>query len=105
MSLNWDISKVRNWQMKQVKDGHTLDCLIWASLTIGMGDLNEKTAKEFLYRLNRDSREVGAIATYPNGRIVVWTLAKVRPWFRLHTNVRTISNSAFDKLVRERSGR
>lgn len=28
MSLNWDISKVRNWQMKQVKDGHTLDCLV-----------------------------------------------------------------------------
>ena len=53
MSLNWDISKVRNWQKKQEKDGHTLDCLIWASLTIGMGDLNEKTAKEFLYRLNR----------------------------------------------------
>ena len=105
MSLNWNISKVRNWQKKQEKDGHTLDCLIWASLTIGMGDLNEKTAKEFLYRLNRYSREVGAIATYPNGRTVVWTLARVKPWFGLHTNVRTISNSAFDKLVRERSGR
>ena len=49
MSLNRDISKVRNWQKKQEKDGHTLDCLIWASLTIGMGDLNEKTAKKFLY--------------------------------------------------------
>lgn len=55
MSLNWDISKVRNWQQKQEKDSHTLECLIWASLTIGMGDLNEKTAKEFLYRLNRYS--------------------------------------------------
>lgn len=55
MSLNWNISKVRNWQKKQEKDGHTLECLIWASLTIGMGDLNEKTAKEFLYRLNRYS--------------------------------------------------
>ena len=74
-------------------------------VAIGMGDLNEKTAKEFLYRLNRYSREVGAIATYPNGRVVIWTLAKVKPWFGLHTNVRTISNSAFDKLVRERSGR
>lgn len=58
MSLNWDISKVRNWQKKREKDGHTLDCLIWASLTIGIGDLNEKTVKEFLYRLNRYSREV-----------------------------------------------
>ena len=30
MSLNWNISKVRNWQKKQEKDGHTLECLIWA---------------------------------------------------------------------------
>lgn len=105
MSLNWNIREVRNWQKKQEKDGHTLECLIWASLTIGMGDLNEKTAKEFLYRLNRYSREIGAIATYRNGRTVIWTLARLKPWFGLHTNVRTISNSAFDKLVRERSGR
>ena len=104
MSLNWNIREVRNWQKKQEKDGHTLECLIWASLTIGMGDLNEKTAKEFLYRLNRYSREVGAIATYRNGRTVI--ASEKRSWmFGLHTNVRTISNSAFDKLVRERSGR
>ena len=38
-------------------------------------------------------------------RPVKWTYAKLKPWFGMTTNVRTISNSAFDKLVRERSGR
>ena len=42
MSLNWDISKVKNWQKKMEKHSSTLNCLIWSTLVIGMGDLNEK---------------------------------------------------------------
>ena len=45
MSLNWDISKVKNRKKKQDADHGDLDCLIWATLSIGMGDLNEKTVQ------------------------------------------------------------
>ena len=105
MSLNWDISKVKNWRKKMEKHSSTLNCLIWATLVIGMGDPNERNAEEFCYRMNRYSREVSPLAVSRNGRTFIWTLAKLKPWFGLSTNVRTISNSAFDKLVRERSGR
>lgn len=104
MSLNWSISDVVDWKKKQKKDRYTLECLIWATLSIGLGRLNEKTVDEFLYRINRFSVEVGPLAI-KRGKSVVWTRQMLEPWFGLRTNVARMSNAAFDKHLRKLTGR
>lgn len=105
MSLNWDISKVKNWEKKQEADHGDLDCLIWATLSIGMGNLNEKTAQEFCYRLNRYSREVGPLAVTKTGKTIIWSVSRLKKWFGLHTNVSLLSNAGFDQHMRKLTNR
>ncbi len=105
MALYFDLSKVADWENKQKKYSAELEILIYASLTIGMGDLNRKTLKEFCYRLNRYSQEIGAIALTKDHQTLIWTEELLERWLGLHTNAATISNPAFDKILRERSGR
>ena len=105
MSLNWDISKVKNRKKKQDADHGDLDCLIWATLSIGMGDLNEKTAQEFCYRLNRYSREVGPLAVTKTGKTIIWSVSRLKKWFGLHTNVSPLSNAGVDQHMRKLTNR
>ena len=105
MALHYDISKVKNWKRKVARSPHMVELLSMMCFCVGMGEISEKTINEFCYRLNRYSNEVGALAYTAKRRPVKWTYAKLKPWFGMTTNVKTISNSAFDKLVRERSGR
>lgn len=105
MSLNWSITNVADWQKKQEEDNGTLECLIWATLSIGMGDLNEKTVKEFCYRLNRFSNEVEALALQDDQTALVWTVEMLETWFGLHTNVSPVSNAGFDKHLRKLTNR
>ena len=105
MALYYDISKVKNWRRKADSSLHMVELLAMMSMCIGIGEISEKTVKEFCYRLNRYSDEIGPLAYTAKRRPVKWTYAKLKPWFGMTTNVKTISNSAFDKLVRERSGR
>ena len=105
MALHYDISKVKNWRQKVKRSPHMVELLSMMCFCVGMGEISEKTVNEFCYRLNRYSNEVGALAYTAKRRPVKWTYAKLKPWFGMTTNAKTISNSAFDKLVRERSGR
>ena len=105
MALHYDISKVKNWRQKVKRSPHMVELLSMMCFCVGMSEISEKTVNEFCYRLNRYSNEVGVLAYTAKRRPVKWTYAKLKPWFGMTTNVKKISNSAFDKLVRERSGR
>ena len=101
MPLMWNFKKIKDCQAKREKDDNQiLDALVWSTLAIGMGRLNEKTAEEFLYRLNRYTREVGAIML--EGRTpVYWTMEMLEPWFGLETNISPLSNAEFDQHMRK----
>ena len=105
MALHWDISKVKDWKRKTKRNPYIVEILSMSTLLIGMDSITEQNVEEFCYRLNRYSTEVGPIAYKRNKRPVKWNIRTIRSWIGLKTNVCTISNAAFDKLVRERSGR
>ena len=57
MSLNWNAEKVPDLDRKRQENPGVLDCLIWASLSIGMGEITEENVKEWVYRLRRHTFE------------------------------------------------
>ncbi len=101
MALCWDFSKIKDCHAKREKDDkQVLNALVWGTLAIGMGRLNETTANEFLYRLNRYTREVGAILL--EGQTpVIFTMEMLEPWFGLETNIAPVSNAGFDQHMRK----
>ena len=105
MSLNWNAEKVPDLARKRQENPGVLDCLIWASLSIGMGEITEENVKEWVYRLRRHTFEGKPLILNRDGSTYEITEEVLRPWIGLRTNVRTISNAAFDKIMRERTNR
>ncbi len=99
MALHWSVTEVPNWKKKQEADDGTLNCIIWATISIGMDKLNAENAKEFLYRMNRFTNEVCSLGM-PEGKTVIWTMEMLKPWFGLYTNAPPMSNAAFDEHLR-----
>ena len=108
MSLNWDATKVENFKEKNEKHGKILDGLIWAALAIGMNEIKRSNVKEWVYRINRlrfEGQPLFVQATENGIEYPEIEDKDVEEWIGLKTNVGTISNAAFDKLVRQRTGR
>ena len=105
MSLDWNGKDVPDFDRKAQENPRMLDCLIWASLSIGMGEITEKNLKEWVYRLQRFAFEGKPLIIRRDGTLYEITEEVIRPWIGLRTNVRTISNTSFDKLMRKRTGR
>lgn len=95
MSLNWDISKVENWKEKREAHWNTLSFLIWESLNIGMGCITESNVDEWYYRIQRVKLEGG----YELSTI---TIADIRMWVGLTTNVTTLSHREFESTLKQR---
>ena len=105
MSLDWNAEKVSDLERKREENPRMLDCLIWASLSIGMGEITEKNLNEWVYRLRRFAFEGKPLLLNKDKTPYEITEETIRPWIGLRTNVRTISNASFDKLMRKRTGR
>ncbi len=105
MSLNWNAKDVPDFDRKQQENPAILNCLIWASLSIGMGEITEKNLKEWVYRLQRFAFEGKPLLLNKDKTPYEITEETIRLWIGLRTNVRTISNASFDKLMRKRTGR
>ena len=105
MSLNWNAKDVPDFDRKAQENPAMLNCLIWASLSIGMGEITEKNLKEWVYRLRRFAFEGKPLLLNKDKTPYEITEEVIRPWIGLRTNVRTISNASFDKLMRKRTGR
>jgi len=105
MSLDWNGKDVPDFDRKAQENPAMLNCLIWASLSIGMGEITEKNLKEWVYRLRRFAFEGKPLLLNKDKTPYEITEETIRPWIGLRTNVRTISNASFDKLMRKRTGR
>ena len=105
MSLNWNAKDVSDFDRKQQENPAILNCLIWSSLSIGMGEITERNLKEWVYRLRRFAFEGKPLLLNKDKTPYEITEEVIRPWIGLRTNVRTISNASFDKLMRKRTGR
>lgn len=106
--LTYDATEVENFKEKNEKHPGTLDCFIWAALAIGMNEIKESNVKEWAYRINRmkfEGRPLFMTAGKDGLEAIDITEDDVRMWIGLKTNVSQISNSAFDKLMREKNGR
>lgn len=111
--LTWNAERVENFKEKNEAHPGTLDCFIWAALAIGMNEIKESNVKEWAYRINRMKFEGSPLfIVYGEDENGKGTRTErdiseddVRMWIGLKTNVSQISNSAFDKLMREKSGR
>ena len=112
MALTWDATKVENFKEKNEKHGKWLECFIWAALSIGMNEIKESNVKEWVYRLNRMKFEGHALFVVAvkgekgvEPKELDITEDDVREWIGLKTNVEQISAAAFDKRVRQLTGR
>ena len=105
MSLDWNGKDVPDFDRKAQENPAMLNCLIWASLSIGMGEITEKNLKEWVYRLRRFAFEEHPLIIRRDGTPYEITEETIRPWIGLWTNVSPITNAAFDAIMRKRTGR
>lgn len=95
MSLNWNTSKVENWEEKQKTHWNTLEFLIWESMSTGMGCITESNVDEWYYRIQRNKLEGG----YKLSDI---TKEDIQMWVGLTTNVMTLSRREFESVLKQR---
>ena len=105
MSLDWNAEKVADLERKRAENPKMLDCLIWASMGIGMGEITEKNYKEWVYRLRRSAFEGRPLIVHPDGIPYEITEDLIKPWIGLWTNVKNITNAEFDAIMRKRTKR
>ena len=105
MSLDWNAEKVSDLERKREENPRMLECLIWASLSIGMGEIAEDNLAEWVYRLRRFAFEEHPLIIRRDGTPYEITEETIRPWIGLRTNVSPITNAAFDAIMRKRTGR
>ena len=103
MSLNWDISKVDNWEEKKEQEcGIWLNGLVWATMAIDMGEITEANIIEFYSRLEFYDENIGKLWSAgrdEDGKPLrdFPTLDEVSQWIGLDTNVSHKGYLAFMK--------
>ena len=106
MSLNYDISCVKNWRRKlKSKNGQVLfETLLYTFMVIGVNRITEDGLGEIEERLIRYQRIFGPLITRTNKnklRIpVVITQDDLRKWLGMKTNIRSMMDAEFDRHIR-----
>lgn len=100
MSLNWDISEVKDWQKKKRKKRNRiiLDVLIWRSMIVGIGHITKKNYKKFYTRLTAYECLHGA-SLYKGKKPYHITLEDIEMWIGLKTNSDSYSAAQFEKVL------
>ena len=100
MSLNWNITKVENWQKKKrsKKQKTILETLIWSTLVIGFQDITKRNYKKFYARLTAYEHVRGSFL-YKGSKPYYITLEDVENWIGLCTNAGTFSASKFESRL------
>ena len=105
MALCWDTDKVSDLERKLEENPRMLDCLVWASLYIGLGEITDKNVKEWVYRLRRAAFEGRPLLMNQDGTPYEITEETIRPWIGLRINVTSITNAEFDAIMQKRTNR
>jgi len=98
MALNWNISKCKD--VEEIKSGQewgTTHALIWATMTVGLGEISENNLNEFLFRLKVIEKTFGPLLIKGPGETLCFTPEMVRKRIGLSTNVSNETRSAWLK--------
>ena len=77
----------------------TTHCLIFASMSVAMGSITDKNAKEFFTRLSMLETAFGAFRRDEEGKATPFTFNEVKAHIGLRTNVSEEANAAFSKRL------
>lgn len=83
MALEWDLTKVTDWQDI---DPARRESMIWMTMIVGIGEINDATVQKFFERVYAYERINGAMVRTPNGDRYT-TPADIRRFMGLKTNV------------------
>ena len=106
MSLNYDISGVKNWRHKlKSKNGQVLfETLLYTFMVIGVNRITEDGIDEIEERLIRYQRIFGPLISRTNKskqRVpVTITQIDLRKWLGMKTNIRSMPDAEFDRHIR-----
>lgn len=109
MSLDWNISKVSDWEAKKAGEFNAslLDCIIWGDLTVNMGGIpkTDKGLEEanFRYRM-LDQVGIYLIHYEKDGEVVHRnvTFEELEVWQGLTTNVEPMTRKKFESYLIKR---
>lgn len=103
MALNWNVAEIVTregdeyvWPEGQLNG--RIECLIWATMFVGMPVIDHTTARDFAARLAQWEGAVGPICT--SGK--PFTLAEIMQARGLRTNASRITPAKFAKLIAEK---
>ena len=99
MALNWNVEKVENY--KEIVDGEEMsvtDALIWATMTVGIGEITEANAEEFFKRLHLQEK-VNGTWLVKGGKPEYITIDQVKRRIGLSTNAARFSRAEFNKRL------
>jgi hypothetical protein len=101
MSLNWDLSKIKNVDDILTDEESAInDALIYATMFIGMNEITEQNVDKFFTRLAFYQKAIGSLLIHlKDGEIVGRPIEynEVVRRIGLHTNASNLSDSAFQK--------
>jgi hypothetical protein len=98
MSLNFNLSKISNWQ--ELIDSETgclkplTEALVFVTLTIGMREITKKNVIEFACRAHLFESYIGPFLVGSTGAVPI-TLVDVQRHIGLSTNVRLLTRARF----------
>lgn len=106
MSLNWNATKVKNWQKLQDDPNGKVcnEVIIYVTMSVEMGQITEKNYKEFYARCNIIERFQGARRQKKVDKHIVdvfITLDEIKQRIGLSTNVSTKPYKSFLKRISE----
>lgn len=97
MALTWNVKECDQsacWNSQMVMTD-ACECMIWATMILGIDEITTLTVKEFAFRLETDRRLVG---TFSNGG-QPFTVESVRPFIGLKTNATRKTRAQWSKTM------
>lgn len=89
MSLNWSIEDVQDWEVLQSDDTEAAitECLVWATMSVGIGEITDKNVNEFFARVTLIQRTYGPYLRNGDGSPREITFGDIKRRVGLSTNV------------------
>ena len=96
MSLNWDSTNCNPAEPVDDNDFNGRECMIWGSIAVDLGEVNEKNVDEWMFRLRFLERIGRGITSTPMPESIV------RRWVGLKMNVITENRKKWMKKRMDR---
>lgn len=95
MSLNFDLSKVKNYSGLVATRPELVRDIIFQTMSVGMNQITNDNCVEFYGRLKTQESRFGITLFTPDGKKSVYTLDTVRMFIGLKTNVSNMTTKEF----------